>query len=105
MNLLEKLMVSHHQILLSLAIAEAILMRTSAEQVPSLHRVPPRYFKLVTPSNFWPFMLLISTHVVCAVSHDFALFCADSHSICRCSVYESVGEVLKFTISFTSSIP
>ena len=31
-------------------------MQTSAEQVPSLYRVGPRYFKLVTSSNFWPFM-------------------------------------------------
>ena len=40
------------------AIAEAILMRISAEQVPSLHRIAPRYLKLVTPSNFWLFMLI-----------------------------------------------
>ena len=42
LNLLAKLLVLHRQILFSLAtaaIAEAILMRTSAEQVPSLHRV------------------------------------------------------------------
>ena len=30
---------------------------TSAEQVPSLCRVALRYLKLVTSSNFWPFML------------------------------------------------
>ena len=48
----------HRHILFSLVIAEAILMRTSAEQVPSLHRVAPRYLKLVTSSNFWPFMLI-----------------------------------------------
>ena len=50
-NLLSKLLVLHRQILFSLAaaaIAEAIMMRTSAEQVPSLHRVAPRYLKLVT---------------------------------------------------------
>ena len=54
-------MVLHHQILFSLAIAtiaEAILMWTSAEQVPSLHRVAPRYLQLVTSSKFWPFMLI-----------------------------------------------
>ena len=57
MNLLAKLMVLHCQILVSLviaAIAEEILMRTSAEQVPFVHR----YWKLVTSSNFWPFMLI-----------------------------------------------
>ena len=50
-------------ILLSLAIvaiAEAILMWLSAEQVPSLHRVAPMCFKLVTSSNFWPFMLIFA---------------------------------------------
>ena len=40
------------------AIAEAIMMRISAEQVPFLHRTAPRYLKLVTFLNFWPFMLI-----------------------------------------------
>ena len=54
-------MVLHRQVLFSLAIAaiaEAILMQISAEQVPSLHRVAPRYLELVTSSNFWPFVLI-----------------------------------------------
>ena len=38
------------------SIAEAILMWISAEQAPSLHRVAPKYLKLVTFSNFWPFI-------------------------------------------------
>ena len=62
MNLLAKLMMLHHHVgLFSLAIAavtEAILMQSSAEQVPSLHRVDPRYLKLVTSSNFWALMLI-----------------------------------------------
>ena len=61
LNLLAKLMVLHRRILFSLtiaAIAEAILMRTSAEQVPSLHMVASRYLKRVTFSNFWPFVLI-----------------------------------------------
>ena len=33
-------------------------MRTSAEQVPSLHKVASRYLQLVTSSNYWPFMLI-----------------------------------------------
>ena len=44
----------HRQILFSLAIAviaEAILRRTSAEEVPSLQRVAPRL-------HFWPFILI-----------------------------------------------
>ena len=55
LNLLAELMVLHRKILFSLAsaaIAEAILMPTSAQQVPSLHRVAPRYLILVTSSNF-----------------------------------------------------
>ena len=58
--LLAKLMMLHRQILFSLviaAIAEPIRMRTSAE-VLSLHRVAPRYLKLVTSSNFGPFKLI-----------------------------------------------
>ena len=61
LNLLAKLMALHRQILFSLAIAaiaEAILIRTSAEQVPSLHKVVPGYLNLVTSSNFWPFTLI-----------------------------------------------
>ena len=60
LNLLAKLVLLLHQILFNLAIAEALLMRTSAEQVPSLHRVAQRYLKLVTCSNFWPFMLIFA---------------------------------------------
>ena len=101
-------MVLLHQILFNLAIAaiaEIILMLTSAEQVSSLHRVAPRYLKLVTSSNIWTFMLVnICTDVVHAVGLDHALFCADFHSICCCSVYESVGEVLKFTIAAAHKI-
>ena len=55
MNLLAKLMVLHRQVLFSLAIAaiaEAILMQISPEQVPSLHRVAPRHLNRVTSSNF-----------------------------------------------------
>ena len=42
----------------TLAIAEAILMWTSVEQKQSIHRVAPRYLKLVTSSNFKLFMLI-----------------------------------------------
>ena len=45
------------------------------------------------------------TDVLCAVSHDIAFFfCADYHSICHCSVYESVGEVLKFNTAAAHKI-
>ena len=33
-------------------------MKISAEQVPFLHRVAPRSLKLLTSSNFRPFMLI-----------------------------------------------
>ena len=33
-------------------------MQTSAESLPPLHRVAPRYLKLVTPTYFWSFMLI-----------------------------------------------
>ena len=61
LNVRAKLVVLHRQILFSLAIAaitEAILVRISAEQVPSLHMVAPRNLKVVKSSNFWPFMLI-----------------------------------------------
>ena len=51
-----ELMVLYRQILFSLAvtgIAESFLMWTSAEQVPSLHKVVPKYVKLVNSSNFY----------------------------------------------------
>ena len=83
-------MVLHRQILFSLAIAAiagAILMRTSAEQVLSLYRVAPRYLKLVTSTKPLAIHANIGTDVVRAAGHDLALFCADFHSICRRSVY------------------
>ena len=55
LNLHAKVMYLLRHILFNLAIvaiAEAILMLISAEQVPSLHRVAPRYLKLVTSFNF-----------------------------------------------------
>ena len=69
-------MVSHRQILFSLAIAavsEAILTRTSAEQVPSLLRVAPRHLELVPFVNFWPFML-ISALILCVLFFMILLF-------------------------------
>ena len=76
-----KLKVLHRQILFSLI------------QKHTKHRVAPRYLKLVAISNFLPFNADKKyLHCLC-----LALFCADFHPICCCSVYASVGEVLKFT--------
>ena len=97
----------HRQILFSLAIAaitETILIGTSAEQVPSLHRVAFRYLKLVTSSTFWPFMLISALMLFVLLDHGLALFSADFDSICRCSLYESAGEVFKFTIATAQKI-
>ena len=61
LNLLPKLLLLLRQILFSLAvaaIAEAIVMQVSAEQVPFLHTVALSYLKLITSSNFWPFLLI-----------------------------------------------
>ena len=58
--MLAKLTALHRQVLISLAIAAiagAILMRTSAERMPSLRRVAHGYLELVTSSDFWPFMI------------------------------------------------
>ena len=60
LNLLVKLMVLPCQILFNLAIAaiaEAILKRTSAEQMPSFQWAAPMHLKPVNFSHFWPFML------------------------------------------------
>ena len=35
-------------------------MPTSADHVPSLHRVAPRRLKPIISSNFWPFMLIFA---------------------------------------------
>ena len=108
LNLLAKLMVLHCQILFSLAIAaiaEAILKRTSAEQVPFLQRDAPGHLKLVTSSNSWPFVLICAPMLFVLsvkILLFFFFFCADS--ICPCSVYESVGEVLQFTTAAASKI-
>ena len=78
-------------------------MQTSAEQVPSLHWVAPRYLKLVTS-----FLLAdnasICIDVVRAVGRNLALFCVDFHSIYRWSVYECVGKILKFIIATAHKI-
>ena len=71
-------------------------MRASAEQMPFLHGIAPRYLKLVTSSNFWGFVL-ISALMLCAL---LVVVLLNSLLTCMpCSVYESVGEVLKFTIA------
>ena len=102
------------QILFNLAIAaivEAMLMRISAKQVPSFHSVAPRCLKLITSSSFWLFTSIMAIHgtvngnicsdIVRAAGRNFALFCADFHSIRPSSVHKSVGIVLKFANAAT----
>ena len=63
LNLLAKLMALHRQILFSVAItaiAGAILMRTSAEQVQSLHRVAPSWsFMLISVLTLFVLLVMI----------------------------------------------
>ena len=85
LHLHEKLMVLHCQITLNpavaaIAIAEAVLMKIFAEQVPSLHRV---YSQVLEAGRL---LYLKAVHAdICtdvrAVGHYLALFCADLHSI------------------------
>ena len=81
-----------------LLFAEAILVWISAEQVPSVQRVAPRYLKLRAGHTN------IFTDVAHAVGHELALFCPDFHSIHPFSVYESVAEVLKFVTAAAQKI-
>ena len=60
LNMLVTVMVLHSQILLCLAIAEAILTRIT---VPPFHGIAPRYLKLVTSSHFWPFILISALYI------------------------------------------
>ena len=81
-------MVLLHHILCNLAIAAI---------ADFLHRVAPRGCLWSSPLTsdrscyYWH-------GVVCAVRHDLAVFCADFHSICTCSVNKLVGKVFKFAI-------
>ena len=83
LNLHVKLMVLHCQILLSLAIAEATLMRTSAEQVPFLHRVALRHLKMVTSSDFWLFMLIsaLKSFMLLVMSLQFSVLASIPYAI------------------------
>ena len=75
------------QIVSNLAMAatgKVIVMRISVVQLPSSNKVAPRYLKLQTS------YILSSFTDVCAVDHDFALFCADLHTISLCTLNQSV---------------
>ena len=69
-----------------------------------MHRAAPRYLKLVTFSNFWPFLLTSALILFMLFVMTLLFFYADFHSICPCSIYEPVGEVLKFIIAATHKI-
>ena len=54
-------MVLPRQTLLNLAtaaIVEAILIRISVKRVPFLDRGNPEFYKVITSSNFYPFMVI-----------------------------------------------
>ena len=92
LNLLAKLMVLHHPIPFSLAIAaiaEAIPMRTSDEQVPTLHRAALRYMKLGTSSNCWPFMLLsaLMLFMLLVMIFLFSVLTSIPYAVALCRVF------------------
>ena len=66
------------------AIAEVILMRTSAEWV---HRIAPRCFKLVTSCNFWPFMLksALMLFVLLVMIFVFSVLTSIPHAVALCT--------------------
>ena len=105
LNLLERLMVLLRQILFNLAIAaiaEAILMQISAEQVPSLHGVVPRYLKLIF-SNFWLFMLM-SALMLFKVSVMTLLYSLLAFIPYALALSTSLLKVLMFTIAAVHKI-
>ena len=90
------------------AIAETILQRFCVEQVPSLHRIVPRYLRPVTDSSFWPFMLISAPmslvllvmivffsvpSVARAVGRHRPLLCAQCRSCCWSSSSSSLCPV------------
>ena len=79
-------------------------MRTSAEQVPFLHKVAPRYLKLVTSSNFWPFTLISALLLFVLLIMTLLFSVLTSIPYVFCSVYQSVGGVVKFTTAAACSI-
>ena len=66
LNLLVMPLVLHRQILFSLVIPGAILIRISVEKLPYMCKVAPRYLKLVTSSNFQPSMLISAPTLHCS---------------------------------------
>ena len=64
-----------------------------------MHRVAPRYLKLVTSSNFWPFMLIsaLMLFVLLVLILRFSVLTSTPYA-------ESVGEVLKFTTAAAHKI-
>ena len=73
-------------------------MRTSAEQVPSLHRVAPRYLKLVA-SYFWLLMLIpaLMLFVLLVMILLFSVLTSIPYAVA--AVCESLGDVFKLTIA------
>ena len=108
LNLPAKLMVFHRQLLFNSAIAAIMQSRCGflLSRCHPFYRIAVRNLKLLTCSNFWPFMLISAcTDVVrLHVGHDLDLSYADFHSTCCCSVCESVGTVLKLTIAAALNI-
>ena len=61
--------------------------------------VAPRYVKLVTSSNFWPFVLISALFLLVLLVMILLFSALTSIPLCPCSVYQSVGEVSKLSIA------
>ena len=69
-----------------------------------MHRVVPTYLRLVTSSNFWPFMLISALMLFVLLVLILLFSVLTSIPFYRYSVCESIGEVLKFTITAAQNI-
>ena len=69
-----------------------------------MHRVVPTYLRLVTSSNFWPFMLISALMLFVLLVLILLFSVLTSIPFYRYSVCESIGEALRFTIFVTHKI-
>ena len=69
-----------------------------------MHRVAPRYFKLATFYNFWPFILISALTLFVLLVMILLFSMLTSNPYASCSVYESVGEVSKVAIAAAHKI-
>ena len=64
-----------------------------------MHLVSPKCVKLVTSSNFWQFVLISALFLLVLLVMILLFSALTSALLCPCSVYQSVGQVSKFSIA------